>query len=884
MDAELGRELAFHFDQLVLENVAEGMSHEQARDAAARTLGKKDFLAEQCRDQRRVTWLHNLKDDAMYAFRTMRKNPGFAAIVIGSLALAMGANTAILGALDAMLFGELPVPDSDKVVIIRSFRFDAPSQQSNVSLPDFLEIQGYSRSFENLGSVLADQKTLGPSAPGEPAEKIYGQWTSPGLLEALAVPPMLGRAFADSDFRAGPPASVILSHRLWSRRFGADPNIVGTKILLNEVPTEVIGVMPPDFRFLEERQEYWLPTLPGRTSLQAGVRYRIAAARLRPGVTTRQAQSELDSIAEHLAREFPDNHSGWGLRLQPYRDAIFGWIKMPLLTLEAAVVLVLLIACANIASLLLARGESRKPELAMRVALGAGAGRILRQLLTESLLLSLIGGAVGLAVAWIGLRAFATITPPPGAPRLIEIPLNVRMLLLTGLTSVAAALGFGAGPALSAIREDLAAILNQSSRTSGPSRTQQHFRSTLVSGQIALAFVLLIGSGLLMKSYARLAGRDLNLDARGLLTFEFRLPVDHFLRESGEYQGVPYMAIDPSARTKLQRIFARLQDVPGVESMAGISNPPVNSLIVPNIAITKEGTSSAVGDTSFFLVTPNLFTTLKTPFVRGRDFDDRDTAGSQWVAVINESAARRFWPGQNAVGKRFTLDSGPDERPRGVIGIVRDIPTRSRLVVAEPIVYVSYLQQPSHYRLPWATLMGQMTFIVRTPHNPMLLVPAMTNAVKEIDPVVPISSIAPMESFLQARMRDAFFYALILSVFAAVAAGLAAMGVYGSLAYAVEQRIHEIGIRVSLGANRLAVALLIGRWTVLVLGIGLAAGSGGALVLGRLVRSQLWQVAPNDPVAFAAAIVLLTSAAACACFVPLRRALAVDPAAALRSE
>jgi predicted permease len=564
--------------------------------------------------------------------------------------------------------------------------------------------------------------------------------------------------------------------------------------------------MPPDFRFAEQREEYWIPRPVTRTSLQAGVRYQIVAARLKQGVTIPQAEAELDRVAAQLAHDFPDSHRGWAVRVQPFREALFGWIEGPLLTLESAVVLVLLIACANIAGLLLARGESRRQELAMRVALGAGRSRIVRQLLTESLMLSLAGGALGLAVAWLGLWGFATLTPPPFAPRLTQIPLNLHMLLFTGTTAILTALVFGAGPAFAAVRQDLIATLKESSRALGTPRSRQTLRGVLVSGQIAFAFVLLIGSGLLIKSYSRLAGRDLNFDSRGLLTFEFRFPFERFLHGIGEYHGFPYLAVDPEARLKLQRIFERLRSLPGVESAAGVSSPPVNALLVPTMAVTVEGSASAAGDTSYFLVTPDFFATLKTRFVRGRDFGEGDTPGSQWVAVINETAARRFWPGEDAIGKRFTLDSVPDDRPREVIGIVRDIPTRTRTVTAEPVIYAHYLQQPSRYRLPWANLMGQMTFILRSSgrafSNPMSLASAARKAVAEIDPEIPLAQVAPMESYTEERMRDLLFYAVTLGLLAFVAESLAAMGIYGALAYAVAQRTHEIGFAYRWGQAR----------------------------------------------------------------------------------
>ncbi|HEY4363775.1 MAG TPA: ABC transporter permease [Bryobacteraceae bacterium] len=882
VDAELSHELAFHFDQLVRENVAEGMNPQDARRAARRVLGNVGLLEEQCRDQRRTRWFDDARQDAVYAGRMMRKNPALTAIAAMSLAVGIGANTTVLGVADAMLFGNLPYRDSGRLVMIRTFAFQNPATLSNASLPDFFAFKEQTRSFESVGCSLADQKNLGAGEDGAAPERIFGQGFSPGLFETLAVQPLLGRTFTEADYRRGPPAVVVLSHGLWRRYFRADPNILGRHIRLNEASTEIIGVMPPDFRFAEERAEYWVPMNVTPTPLQAGVRYFIVAARLRKGATPESAQAELSNVATQLAADYPETHQGWGARLQPMREALFGWTREALVTLEAAAILVLLIACANVAALLLARGSTRRRELAMRAALGAGRARIARQMITESLLLACIGGALGVAVTWVGLHALPLITPPPNAPRLPEIPLNVRMLLMTGLTSVLTGLIFGVSPALAVVRQDLSVTLKTSPRGKGM-RTQYPVRGVLVAGQVAFAFVLVVGASLLLKSAARLAGRELHFDPHGLATFEVRLPTQRFMHSIGSYHDFPYMALDPPPAPKFERILDRLRRVPGTDAVAGISGPPVNGFIVPTLAVTVDG-GRASGDTSYFLVTPHFFATMRAEVVRGRDFDTRDTQGAAWVAVVNETAAHRFWPGQDPLGQRFSLDSVPDDRPREVIGVVRDIPTRVRETGAEPVIYASYLQQPSRYRLPWANMLGQMTFVVRAPGNPMALVPAARKAVAEIDSELPLSNIAPMDAYTGVAVRDSFYYALALSAFASVAAFLAAMGAYGVAAYAVAQRTHEIGIRVALGARPVQVFRIVGRQTVLLLGAGLGTGWVAARSLSRLLASQLWQVAPTDPSVFAAAFLVLAVVAGLACAGPLRRGMQVNPVLALRTE
>jgi putative ABC transport system permease protein len=881
-DTELGQELLFHFDQLVAENLAGGMTSEQARDAARRALGNIGLIEEQCRDQRRVNWLHDLKQDLAYGLRTMRGSPGFTAVVCLSLALGIGAHTAILGVAHTLLSGDLPYRDPGRIVMLRTYRLDTPQQLGNASEPDFFAFQEQTDVFETIGCSLADQKNIGAGEDGTPPERIFGQAFSPGVFESLGVEPLLGRLFREEDYSGSAPSRVvILSYRLWQRRFGGDRTLVGRDIPLNGRPTEVIGVMRPDFRFAEERVDYWVPWAIRRTSLQAGVRYEIVVGRLKNGATMENAQAELNNVAAHLARDFPDTHDGWGVRVQGIREAMFGWTKEPILTLEAATILVLAIACANIAGLLLARGSSRKREIAMRATLGAGRGRIIRQALTESLLLSLTGGLLGIGVAWVSLRVVSTITPPPNAPRLAHVSLDLPMLLLAAFTSVLAGLIFGMGPALAIFRQDLAGTLNQASRVDTPSG--HRFRGILVSAQIAFAFVLLSGSALLIKSFSRLAGRDLNFQPHGLSTFEFRLPFQQFWHVVGSYQDFPLLSIDPPPSLKLERILRRLHSLPGVESVAGISNPPVNSLIVPTLDVAFDDQPVST-QTAYFLITPGFFATMKTPVIRGREFDARDTIGAPWVAIVNETAARRFWPGEDPLGKRIALDSGPSDRRREVIGVVPDIPTRTRDLSPGPIVYVSYLQQPAQYRLPWGNLLGQMTFVLRSSQNPTRLIREAQKAVAEIDPDIPLSNIAPMEDYTEARLGDLFYYSLTLGVFALVATLLAAMGTYGILAYSVARRRHEIAIRTALGARPLEIAACIGLRTILLIGVGLVAGMAAAAALTRYLASQLWNVASTDPPAFAAAALLLVLVAGLATVGPIRRSLRVDPAGALRLE
>lgn len=884
LDAEVENELAFHVEQLTREHIAGGMAPDEARRAARRGVGNVALIEEQCRDQRRGRWLHDFQQDLIYGLRMLRRSPGFTAMAAVSLALGIGGNAAILGVIDAVLLQSLPLPNAERLVNIKTVPFDSPWLMSDASLPDYLAWKEKSRVFDAIGASLVDQRDFA-AQDGAPAERLVGQAFDPGLFATLGIEPLIGRVFTEAETEtSAPDRVVVISHRLWQRHFDADPGVLGKQVRLNGITTTIIGVMPRDFRYGDRSVEYWVPLRVNRFQLQGTARFFVVTARLLPGVTIPQARADLDAIAAQLSREFPDRHKGWGVRVRPLHEALLGWTREPLLTLQAAVTLVLLIACVNVAGLLLARGSVRQHEMTLRVALGAGRGRIVRQLLTETVLLSVAGGVLGLFVAWIGLRALVTMSPPPNVPGIAEVGLNARVLALLAVLSIASGLGFGVAPALAGSRRDLTASLEHSgTRTHNRSAR----RSGLVAAQIALALVLLIGYGLLMNSFIRLAGRGLNFDPEGLLTFEFRIPSHEYTQALGSYHGFPYFQISPAPALTMERVYERLRRVPGAESVAGISYLPVTSLLIPGMTVTLDGAQSSTatgGAAAYFLVTPNLFAALKTPIVRGRDFNARDTVTAPWVAVVNETTAARFWPGEDPIGKRFTLTIVPDERPREVIGIVRDIPVRRRQIRAEPVIYASYLQQPSRYRGPWGGMFGQMTFVVRHSGDPISLVPAVRRAVAEVDPNRALASVATADQLLDSQMQGFRDYAIVLGVFAFTATMLAAIGVYGVMAYTVTQRTREIGIRKALGADRREVVALVGRRALGLVVTGLVLGLTGSLALTRLIASQLWGVTPTDPATFAVVSLLLGCVALLACLVPALRAVAVDPTVALRSE
>jgi hypothetical protein len=909
VDDELARELSFHLEQLTQEYVERGLSEHEARLAARRAVGNIPLLEEQSRDTRRVTWLHDLRQDVVYGARMLRRNPGFTVVALASLALGIGANTAILSVIDTVLRDRLPIPRDDRVVVLRTFPLDSPGQETHARILDYFAWRDETRSFAVMGAAMGHNADFGAADGGAPPERIGGQSMTADAFAALGVQPLLGRTFTaedEQDSSSALPRVIILSHRVWQRRFLGRPDIVGQQVRVDRVNRTVIGVMPEAFRYPNEQTSYWIPLPMNRSQDRNPQRFFVVTARLNDDVTIEQAQSEVDAIAERLARVDPDRYSGWGVRVKPVRDAMFGWTRGRLYTLEGAVVLVLLVACANVAGLLLARGLVRGPEIALRAALGASRGRIVRQLLTESVLLALGGGALGLLVAWVGIRALVAMDPPPGGVAIGDIALSMRTLGATAFIAIVAGVLYGLTPAIVHAKASLTDTLKE---PGGASSRRPQLRSTLVAVQIAVTMILLAGAGLLMKSFVLVMSRDLRFDTERLLTFEVHIPLADYLQRQGTVDGLPYYKMSPPPSIALERIYHGLRAIPGAQAVAGVSVPLLNSVVVPSARIALDAqaahtaTSSApsasfaigVGASAshlderrtltaaYFLVTPEFFTSLGTPQLRGRDFTEHDTAAGEWVAIINESAASRFWPESDPLGKTFTILNSPEERPRTVIGIARDIPLTLEGEL-RPAIYTSYLQQPGGHPSIGVNIFGQMMFMVRSTGDPMSLLPAARRVVRDVDRDRPLSNIATMEQRLQGVIPRRGYFVFAISAFAMTATLLAAIGIYGVMAYAVTQRTKEIGIRVALGAAAHEVIASVGRHVVVVVALGLVTGLAGALAATQWLQSQLWGVTPTDPTTFALVSLLLGLVAVLAAFFPMRRALSVDPTIALRCE
>ena len=880
LDRDLDRELAFHLEASIAEKIADGMTAEAARIAARRELGNVAAFRDACRDQRRVSWWHDLSQDVRYGLRTLAAAPLFTAVAVVSLALGIGANVSVLALATSIQRDILPMADADRLVVIRGISEQNPGVLRGVSGADVQVWRARAVSFERIELAIASPRDLGDEGNDTPAERLSGQATTSGYLELHGAQTVLGRTFTELEAQDRARV-VVLSHRLWLRRYGGDPAVVNRDIPVDSGRSTVIGVMAPAYSDRNPRVDFWTPMYIAPALAPTSSRMLSAVARLAPGVSAEQAERELAAISTQLALERPQTNAGWTVRLVPLREHLFGWARQPLANLQVAVALVLVMACANISSLLLARGTVRRREIAVRLALGAGRGRIVRQLLTETGLLAAGGGLLGLLIVWIGVHGLAALTPPIAGAHLRAPRVGVGTVSLIAVFAAATGVLCGLAQALVAAKPSPIASVRDPGPIVATTRGNT-LRALLVTTQVALALILLIGLGLLTNSYLRLTYRELNFDATGLLTFEVRTAAPQ--RSLGRIDGQGYYELLTVPSQTMARIYERVNALPQVSSVGGISFPPVDSLILPvlNVRLDDRPGEEELS-AAYFLVTPRFFETMRTPVVRGREISDQDTQSSSWVAVVNEAAARQFWPGADPIGQRLTITIVPEERSREVVGVVRDIPTRHGQIDPQPVIYASYLQQPNRYRGPFGVMFGQMLFVIRQPGDPLSLVPLVRQAVAEIERR-PIAAVMTAEERGRLGRARTQYPLMLLGALTWTAVLLAAMGVYGLLAYAVSVRTREIGIRKALGARSRAIALFIGRQVGIVVVTGLAIGIVGATSATHLLASQLWGVTPTDLRTFGAVTLLLVVVAVVACIRPLRRALAVDPSIALRTE
>jgi putative ABC transport system permease protein len=767
---------------------------------------------------------------------------------------------------------------------------DHRDQLNGVTAYNYLSFAERTKSFESVGMIRNNVCNIGSDEHGQPPERVDCENFTPSVFKTLGVKPVLGRVLADDENPVDTPSPVLLiSDRFWKRRFNGDRSAIGQVLRVDGIDKTVIGVMPPNFYVFDEDADFWTPMNWTRTEMQSTQYTSGVVARLKPGVEIKQAQSEMDALTAQLASSDPGRDKNIGAKVQSMTESLYGQLRSPLLLLQGAVGIVLLIGCANVAGLLLARAASRRTEIAVRTAIGAGRGRIVRQLITENIPLSLLGGLMGIALAWGGLRLFVSAAPP-GFPRLTELSLDLPVLGFTVLISVLAAVVFGIVPALQASNPDLAGSLKESSRSGTDGAARQRLRSGLVILQIAMALVLLIGAGLMINSFLRIQSNALGADPKNLLTFDYRFSRDEAIKPYARYRNAGLWDVLPVTTLSFTQVYDRLKGVPGVVSVAGASTPPVAGalnmgfLIVGLPAPPPDANGQPSQTANYIAVTPDYFATLRTPIIQGREFNDRDTGSSPYVVVINQTMAKRFWPNESPIGKQIRLDYVPDEPLREIVGVSADIRMNRQQRQLRPAIYVPYLQQTPRWMGAGYAARAGMFFVMRTQSKPLSMATSVRQAVAEVDHTHPVANLRTVEDYLDQQVRYVRLYVLLLGIFGAIAAVLAAIGIYGVMVYSVAERTREIGIRMALGASAGDVFRLVALRALVLFSAGLALGLAGSVAATRYLASSLYEVTATDPTTYIAVSAMLGAVALLACLVPTRRAVGVNPTVALRYE
>jgi predicted permease len=879
-EAEIIEELAQHAEDRYRELESGGATDAEARRLTLDELGSHQLLASELRAVERTDapepvvlggagkarFLSGLGQDLRYGFRTLRKNPGFTAVAILALGLGIGANTAIFSVVNGVLLRPLSYPDPGRVLMISETT--AEFSRASVAYPNYLDWRRESRSFTDMGAFRsADFNFTGAGQP----EQVSGEYVTSSVFGVLGVSPFLGRSFLSEEDRQGAACTVMLTYGFWKTRFGADPNILGRNLTLNAVSCAVVGVMPMDFRFSPDARIYvpieqWNSAELHTRESHPGLR---VTGRLKPGVTIEVAQAEMAALGSGLARQYPATNAGRGAKVVRMKDDMVGYIRSTLLLLVGAVGFVLIIACANVANLLLARSTARKREFAIRAALGAARARVVRQLLTESVLLSLGGAVVGLLLARWG-TSLVLAAAPDILPRSQEIGIDPYVLLFTLAVSVATGILFGLAPAFHTANANPQECLKEGARGAGGGRHRTE--GVFVAVEMGLAVVLLVGAGLMMQSVWRILQVNPGFNTRSVLTMQVALS--------------PGAQASPTAiRLAYQQLVARVGAVPGVRSAAITSLVPLgeNDSEIPFWPGSgPQPAQDRMTSAMFYIVTPDYPSVMQIPLRSGRFFTDRDNTSSPPVVVIDDVLAAHLFKGQNPIGKRMSLIILGSVQIVGVVGHVKHwgLDSDDTAKIRDQI-YFPVLQVPDKFL---SEAVAGLTLVLRTGPEPLSMVPAVRTQVAGPTRDQPVYAVRTMEQIISGSLAERRFTMLLLIIFAATALLLAAVGIYGVMSYTVTRRTHELGIRTTLGASRGEIVGLVLRQGMKLAAIGMAAGLLAALALTRLMAGLLYGVRPADPATLGAVTLLLGGIAFLACYIPARRATAVDPVVALRCE
>jgi predicted permease len=857
LTAEFESHLQMHFD----DNIRAGMDPAAARREALLKFGAIEVRKEEFRDRRSLPMLEMLLQDLRYALRMLRSKPGFTIVAVATLALGIGANTAIFSAIDAVLLRPLPYPNPDRLAMLWMDNRRLGLHEDLTSYPNY-EDWKKNRVFADMAGFRPGDGIL--SGQEEPV-RVRAALVNWNFFPVLGVSPAIGRAFTPDEDQPDKDRVVILSDGLWKRQFGSDRHVLDKTIELNGTPHRIVGVMPSDFAFPSKDTQLWKPLAPSqRTRGNRGGFFLSVIGRLKPGVTTEQARAEMTRIGAEIETAHPDSNKGYGVWVVPLLSQIVGTLREALWILLGAVAFVLLIACANVANLLLGRSAARGREIAVRSALGAGRSRIIRQLLTESLLLALIAGAFGLAIAFWGIRALALLAPKE-LPRLDEIAIDSRVLIFTLGISLLAAIFFGMAPALRASRADLNEGLREGGRNMAGGLRSRFVRSSITVAEVAFSMILLTGAGLMIRALLNLQSVDPGFQTENVLTWRVSPSRTKF-------------AQPPQVAAFYGDLLQRIQSLPEVQAAGAITD--VFLSLTPNSgSFTVEGKPSPPPEQQIEATTdavsPNYFQAMRVPLVKGRFFDERDGPNTTPVVLINDTMAKRFWSGEEPVGKRFKFGGPNSTAPwLTVVGVVRDMRRQGLEKLARCETFGSILQRPAR----------GMTVVVRTSSDPLKLAGLIRGQVRSADKDAVLYEVSTIANQIGDSLAQRRFETLLLGLFALVALTLAAIGIYGVVFQSVSQRLNEIGVRIALGAQKGdLLRMIVGEVLVLVLS-GAAIGALAALALNRTLSTVLYSVGSADPLTYVAVFALLALVATIAGFIPALRATRVDPINALRYE
>jgi len=862
---DLDQDIRDHIARETQDNIDRGMTPEEARYAAVRKFGNVTRMKEETREVWSVVWLQQLLEDLRFGLRLLRKNPGFTAVAVLTLALGIGANAAVFSVVYAVMLRPLPYKDPSRLIVLHE---NTPKVGDvSVSFQNFLDWRTANRSFSQMAAVAAvDFNLAGVTQP----ENINGDAVSPNFLSMMGIRPFLGRDFDASEEKAGTAPVVLLSYSLWQSHLGGDPNVVGKTITLDGRSFTIVGVLPADYRALDTT-DVMLPMGVWATNNADAIKERgdrgdmVVIGKLAPGVAFGQARAEMEGIAARLAKEYPASNDQFSVTLQPIRQAFVGDMKTAILVLFGAVLFVLLIACANVANLFLVRGSSRTKEIALRIAFGASRGRIIRQMLTESFILACFGGVVGVALALGGIRGMAQLISA-GTMSGAAVNLNGAVLLFVGGVVVLAAFIFGLAPAVHSTKPDVQSELKEGGRTSSGGVAQNRLRGALAVAEISLALILLVGAGLMMKSLYRLLQVDPGFRPARVLTMGMDLRTQQYSQ-------------DPAVLNFWQQLIDRVSALPGVQGAAvGTAIPLTDShgradITIEGMALPTPGNYP---HPDVHVVSPEYIATLGIPLLRGRTFTDQDNEKAPLAGMINAMLAKRFFPNEDPIGKRFMFGHPSSDPAKWftIVGVVSDTRLYGLANPARLEVYLPFRQNPR----------SSMALVVKSGADPASLTSAVREAVQSIDKDQPVFAISTMEELVRNSVATRRMTLVLLGLFSGLALILGAIGIYGVISYSVAQRTHEIGIRMALGAPRGDVFRLVVGEGLKLAGVGIAIGIAAAFGLARLMSSLLYGVSVTDFETFAGVAVLLALVALLACYVPARRAMRVDPTVALRYE